>query len=178
MAARISKALSRKLARVRLFLCDVDGVLTDCTVTIGGDSEAKRFHVRDGLGLRILQQCGIQVGWVSHRPSPATTRRARELKLDFLHQKSTPKVEAIERILKKAGLSWEEICYMGDDLFDLGALRRAGVGVAPADGAAEARKIASFVTDVGGGQGAVREAAELILKAQGKWADVVDEQLK
>ena len=78
MAVQISKSLSAKLARVRLFLCDVDGVLTDGTVSVGADSESKRFHIRDGLGLRLLQQNGVKIGWVSHRPSPATTRRAKE----------------------------------------------------------------------------------------------------
>ncbi|MGY8654851.1 MAG: KdsC family phosphatase [Verrucomicrobiia bacterium] len=177
MAARISKSLNAKLARVRLFLCDVDGVLTDGTVLIGKDAEHKRFHIRDGLGLRLLQQNGVKVGWVSHRPSPATTRRARELKIDFLHQKSVAKVGAIEKILNQAGVSWSEVCYVGDDLFDLGALRRAGVGVSVADGLTEARELADYVTKLPGGQGAIREIAEMILKAHGKWDGVIKEQL-
>lgn len=177
MAARISKSLNAKLARVRLFLCDVDGVLTDGTVLIGKETELKRFHIRDGLGLRLLQQNGVKVGWVSHRPSTATTRRAKELGIDFLHQKPVAKVGAIEGLLKKANVGWEEICYVGDDLFDLGALRRAGVGVSVADGLSEARKLADHVTTLPGGQGAIREIAELILKAQRKWDDVIKEQL-
>ena len=177
MAVQISKSLSAKLARVRLFLCDVDGVLTDGTVSVGADSESKRFHIRDGLGLRLLQQNGVKIGWVSHRPSPATTRRAKELKIDYLHQKPVAKVGAIEGLLKRAGVSWRELCYVGDDLFDLGALRRAGVGVSVDDGLAEARKLADYVTRLPGGQGAIREIAELILKAQGKWDSVIGEQL-
>jgi len=177
MAARIGKSLTKQLAQVRLFLCDVDGVLTDATVSIGEAGESKRFHIRDGLGLRLLQQNGIKVGWVSHRPSPATTRRGKELKVDFLHQKSVPKVGAIEAILKKSGESWSEVCYMGDDLFDLGALKRAGVAVTVADGLKEARELADYVTECRGGEGAVREIAELILKAQGKWDAVIREQL-
>lgn len=177
MAARIGKTLKAKLARVRLFLCDVDGVLTDATVSIGETGETKRFHIRDGLGLRLLQQNGVKVGWVSHRPSPATTRRGKELKVDFLHQKSVPKVGAIEAILKKARVSWNEVCYMGDDLFDLGALKRAGVAVTVADGLKEAQDLADYVTRCRGGEGAVREIGELILKAQGKWDAVIKEQL-
>lgn len=177
MAAKISKSLNAKLARVRLFLCDVDGVLTDGTVSIGKDTELKRFHIRDGLGLRLLQQSGVKVGWVSHRPSAATTKRAKELGVDFLHQKPVAKVGAIEGLLKKAKVGWDEVCYVGDDLFDLGALRRAGVGVSVADGVAEARAQADYVTALPGGQGAIREIAEMILKAQGKWDGVVKEQL-
>ncbi len=177
MAARISRSLNAKLARVRLLLCDVDGVLTDATVTIGADSETKRFHIRDGLGLRLLQQNGVRVGWISHRPSPATSKRARELKIDFLHQKSAPKVGAIEAILKRAGVAWDEVCYIGDDLFDLGALKRAGVAASVADGSEETRRAADYVTRQPGGHGAVREIAELILKAQRKWRRIVEEQL-
>ena len=178
MATRISASLKKKLARVRLFLCDVDGVLTDATVTMGEGSETKRFHIRDGLGLRLLQQNGIKVGWVSHRPSPATTRRAKDLKIDFLHQKSVPKVGAIEGIMKKAGVDWDQTCFVGDDLFDLGALKRAGLSVSVADGLEEARGVADYVTRQPGGEGAIREIAEVILKAQGKWERIVEEQLK
>ncbi len=177
MAARISASLKKKLARVRLFLCDVDGVLTDATVSMGEAGETKRFHIRDGLGLRLLQQNGIQVGWVSHRPSPATTKRAKDLKIDYLHQKSVPKVGAIEGILRKAGMAWEDVCYVGDDLFDLGALKRAGLAVSVADGLAEARAISDYVTGQPGGKGAVREIVEVILKAQGRWKGIVEEQL-
>ena len=168
-----SATLTAKLRRVHLLLCDVDGVLTDATVFIGDGPEFKRFHIRDGLGLVLLQREGIKVGWVSARPSPATTKRAAELKIDFLHQEKASKSAAVEAILKQAGLTWAQVCYVGDDIVDLGALRRAGVAVAVANAIAEARTLADYVTRAPGGHGAVREVAELILKAQGKWAGLV-----
>ncbi len=170
-----SKALTARLARVRLLLCDVDGVLTDGTVTMGDGRELKRFHIQDGLGLRLLQKQGIRVGWVSARPSPVTQQRADDLKIDFLHQDQGSKVTAIEAILKRAGLRWEEIGFVGDDVVDLGALKRAGLAVAVANAIEEAKSLAHYVTRAAGGQGAIREIALLILKAQGKWAPLVKE---
>jgi 3-deoxy-D-manno-octulosonate 8-phosphate phosphatase (KDO 8-P phosphatase) len=163
-----------RLKRVRLFLCDVDGVLTDGAVTMGGETETKRFHIQDGLGLRLLQREGIRVGWISNRPSFATTQRAVDLKVDFLHQKDGNKVEAAERILSEAGLDWESVCYMGDDVVDLGVLKRAGTAVVPANGIDEAKRAAHYVTRAHGGYGAVREVVDLILKAQGKWPKLIE----
>lgn len=161
------------MAHVRLFLCDVDGVLTDATVYVGSGGEFKAFNIQDGLGLQLLQRGGIRVGWVSSRASTATQQRAEELKIDFLHQGRESKVPAVERILAQAGLGWAELCYAGDDVVDLGVLQRAGVAVAVANGVAEARAAAHYVTRVAGGHGAVREVAELLLKAQGMWASLV-----
>ena len=166
-------ALAAAFKRVRLLLCDVDGVLTDASVFIGAKEELKRFNIRDGLGLVNLRRQGVKVGWISSRPSPATTRRARELKIDFLHQEKGSKVRAVENLLAQTGLGWDEVCYVGDDIVDLGVLQRAGVGVVVADGVAEVRAGADYVTRAGGGHGAVREVVELILQAQGKWAGVV-----
>jgi len=168
-------ALNAALKRVRLLLCDVDGVLTDASVFIGAAQEVKRFNIQDGLGLVRLRREGIKVGWVSSRPSPATTRRARELKIDFLRQEKGSKVCAVESLLAQTGFRWDEVCYVGDDIVDLGALKRAGVAVAVANGVAEALAAADYVTQASGGHGAVREVAELILKAQNKWARIVAE---
>jgi len=166
--------LGMRLKRVRLLLCDVDGVLTDASVFIGPRDEVKRFNILDGLGLRMLQHEWIRVGWVSRRVSAATTRRARELKVDFLSQHDTAcKVEAVEAILKKTGLGWGEVCFVGDDVVDLGALRRAGVAVAVANAITEVQSLAHYVTRQRGGEGAVREVAELLLRAQGRWAGII-----
>ena len=100
MTRRVSRALLKRLARVKLLLCDVDGVLTNATVLIGDGREFKEFNIHDGLGLRLLQQEGIRVGWVSARPSTATRQRADELKIDFLYQDKGSKVAAIEEILE------------------------------------------------------------------------------
>jgi 3-deoxy-D-manno-octulosonate 8-phosphate phosphatase (KDO 8-P phosphatase) len=163
------------LKRVRLLLCDVDGVLTDATVLVGEEREMKRFHIRDGLGLMALRRQGLKVGWISNRPSPATTRRAKELKIDFLKQEKGSKVRIVESLLAKTGFRWDEVCYMGDDIVDLGVLNRVGVAVAVADAVAEARAAADYVTSADGGHGAVREVVELILQAQNKWARILAE---
>jgi len=168
-----SKSLAAKLARVKILLCDVDGVLTNTTVLMGDGREFKQFHIQDGLGLRLLQQQGIKVGWISNRPSTATQQRADELKIDFLHQAKGSKVAAVESILKQARLRWEDVCYMGDDVVDLGALKRAGLAVTVPDGIDETKALAHYVTRAGGGHGAVREVATLILKAQNKWERLV-----
>jgi 3-deoxy-D-manno-octulosonate 8-phosphate phosphatase (KDO 8-P phosphatase) len=167
--------LNTALKRIRLFLCDVDGVLTDGSVFIGGQQEVKLFNIQDGLGLVRLRREGLKVGWVSSRPSAATARRARELKIDFLRQEKGSKVCVVERLLARTGFRWEEVCYMGDDIVDLGVLKRAGVAVAVANAVAEARAAADYVTRAGGGHGAVREVVELILKAQNKWRHIVTE---
>jgi 3-deoxy-D-manno-octulosonate 8-phosphate phosphatase (KDO 8-P phosphatase) len=152
-------------------LCDVDGVLTDGSVFIGGECEYKRFNIRDGLGVVVARRAGLKVGWVSARPSPATTLRAKELKVDFLVQQGdqTSKTAVIEQLLAREKLNWDEVCFVGDDIIDLGPLTRAGLAVAVGDGVAEARAAAHYVTRAAGGRGAVRETLELILKAQDQW---------
>jgi 3-deoxy-D-manno-octulosonate 8-phosphate phosphatase (KDO 8-P phosphatase) len=178
-SSRLS-TLGARLKGIRLFLCDVDGVLTDGSVYIGGAREFKRFNIHDGLGLVLLRRAGIKTGWVSSRPSAATTLRARELKIDFLVQQKDQlsKAGAIEKILAREKMTWNEVCFVGDDVVDLGPLTKAGVGVAVANAVAEAKAAADLVTRAAGGGGAVREVAELILKAQGKWEPLIARHLK
>ena len=173
MPRKVSKGLLSRFVRVRLFLSDVDGILTDATVFMGSSREIKRFCVTDGLGLRLLKECGIKVGWISGRPSTATEMRARELEIDFLHQSRNSKVKAAEEFMAKTGCNWSQVCYMGDDIVDLGMLKRVGLAVVVPDAIAEARALAHYETKAAGGRGAVREVAELILKAQGKWDAVI-----
>lgn len=175
MAKAISSTLKRKLSRIKLFLCDVDGVLTDGSVFIGGEREFKRFNIRDGLGLVLARRAGLKVGWVSARPSLATKMRAQELKIDFLVQQGDrlSKTGAVEKLLARQKLDWNEVCFVGDDVVDLGPLARAGFGVAVADARPEAMAAADFVTRAAGGRGAVREAVEMILQAQGKWEPLI-----
>jgi 3-deoxy-D-manno-octulosonate 8-phosphate phosphatase (KDO 8-P phosphatase) len=175
MPAKISPQLRTRLKRVKLFLCDVDGVLTDGSIFIGGEREFKRFNIRDGLGIVVARRAGLKVGWVSARPSLATQLRAEELKVDFLVQQgdNISKTAAIENLLAQERLNWGDLCFVGDDIIDLGPLTRAGLAVAVGDGVAEAKAAAHYVTKAAGGRGAVREAIELILKAQGRWAAFV-----
>lgn len=176
MPAKISTAIRQRAARIKLFLCDVDGVLTDGSIFIGAEKEFKRFNIRDGLGLVLARRAGIKVGWVSARPSLATKLRADELKIDFLVQQNdqTSKTAAIEKLLAQEKLSWSETCFVGDDIIDLGPLKRAGLAIAVGDGVDEAKRAAHFVTRNFGGRGAVREAVELILRAQNKWQSFVE----
>jgi 3-deoxy-D-manno-octulosonate 8-phosphate phosphatase (KDO 8-P phosphatase) len=176
MSKKLSPSLTARLKRVKLFLCDVDGVLTDGSIFIGGEREFKRFNIRDGLGIVCARRAGLKVGWVSARPSLATKLRADELKIDFLVQQgdSTSKTAAIENLLAQEKMNWSETCFVGDDIIDLGPLTRAGLAVAVGDAVPEAKKAAHYTTKAAGGRGAVREAVELILKAQGRWAQFVE----
>ena len=175
MPSTISPQLRSRLRRIKLFLCDVDGVLTDGSIFIGGEREFKRFNIRDGLGMVLMRRAGLKVGWVSARPSPATKMRAKELKIDFLVQQGDKlsKTGAVEKLSAREKISWDEVCFVGDDVVDLGPLARAGFGVAVADARPEAKSAAAFTTRAAGGRGAVREAIEMILQAQGKWEPVI-----
>lgn len=169
----IDADMRARLAGVRLFLCDVDGILTDTAIWMGGPDEFKRFHIQDGLGLRLLQRHQIQVGWISARPSHATALRAADLKVDFVHQGDGSKVKAAEGILEQTGLAWADVCYMGDDVVDLGVLRRARLAATVSNALPEAKAVSHYITALPGGGGAVREVVELILKAQGHWEGVI-----
>ena len=169
--AKISRQFAARLQRIKLFLCDVDGVLTDGSIFIGGEREFKWFNIRDGLGMVLARRAGLKVGWISARPSLATKLRADELKIDFLVQQgdNVSKTAAIEHLLAQERLNWSEVCFVGDDILDLGPLTRAGFSVAVGDAVAEAKAAAHFTTKAVGGRAAVREVLELILQAQGKW---------
>jgi len=169
-------SLATRLQRIRLFLCDVDGVLTDGSVFIGGEHEYKRFNIRDGLGMVLARRAGLKVGWVSARPSAATKLRATELKIDFLVQQGDKvgKTAAIEQLLAGEKLNWSEVCFVGDDVIDLGPLTRAGLAVAVGDAVPEAKAAAHYVTRAAGGRGAVRETVEMILQAQKKWQSFLE----
>ncbi len=175
MAKKIPKSLHARLARIKLFLCDVDGVLTDGSIFIGGEREFKRFNIRDGLGLVLARRAGLKVGWVSARPSLATQLRADELKIDFLVQQGDhlSKTAAIETLLAQEKLNWSDVCFVGDDIIDLGPLTRAGLAVAVGDAMPEPKAAAHYVTQKTGGHGAIREILELILQAQKQWQPFV-----
>jgi 3-deoxy-D-manno-octulosonate 8-phosphate phosphatase (KDO 8-P phosphatase) len=169
----IDAALARHL---KLVAFDVDGVLTDNGVYVGmvGDHpvEFKRFFIQDGLGVRLLRAAGLVVVWASARRSEATELRARELKVDEVLQ-DNKKLPAFTALLERRSIAWEECAFVGDDLPDLPLLTRVGLPIAVANAVPEARAAARVVTTLAGGQGAVREVAELILKARGEWHDLV-----
>lgn len=176
MPTIISSSIKKRASGIKLFLCDVDGVLTDGSIFIGGEREFKRYNIRDGLGLVLARRAGLKIGWVSARPSAATKLRGDELKIHFLVQQNdrTSKTAAIEKLLTQEKMNWNDVCFVGDDIVDLGPLKRAGLAVAVADGVAEAKAAAHYVTRAPGGRGAVREVVEMILRAQGKWSPFVE----
>ena len=167
--------LTEKAKRTRMIMMDVDGVLTDGRILYSAEGvEIEAFHVRDGVGLRAAHRAGLLTALLTGRVSPAVARRAKELGISEIHQGIPDKVETYERLLRRYGLSDEAVAYVGDDLNDLPLLARAGLSAAPADAADEVKARVAYVTARGGGRGAVREVIELILKAQGKWEEVIE----
>jgi 3-deoxy-D-manno-octulosonate 8-phosphate phosphatase (KDO 8-P phosphatase) len=170
----LSDLLSQRCARIELLLVDVDGVLTDGQIIYSdrGD-ELKAFHVRDGSGLKFWLSQGKQAGIITGRRSAVVERRAAEMGLGIVVQGAEDKRAALQEVLRKRTLTVAQVCYVGDDLPDVPLLRDCGVGVAVADACAEARAAADYITLASGGRGAVREVVELLLRAQGRWRDVV-----
>jgi 3-deoxy-D-manno-octulosonate 8-phosphate phosphatase (KDO 8-P phosphatase) len=171
--------IQQRAARIKLLLMDCDGVLTDGRLWILENGEdQKAFHTRDGLGIELLHRAGLRSGIISGRISIALERRAQSLGVSFVWQGREDKRQAFADTLAQAGVSSEEVAFAGDDLTDLPLMRLSGLAVAVADAAAEVKAHAHYVTKANGGQGAVREVVELILKAQGRWDDVVKSYLK
>ena len=166
--------VARRAAGVKLLLLDCDGVLTDGRITLveGGD-ELKSFHTRDGHGLVMLHRAGLSSGIISGRTSSAVERRARDLGIRFVRQGELNKVVAFEEVLKEAGVGPDDVAFVGDDVVDVPLMRRSGLAVAVSDATEETRAAAHYVTSLPGGFGAVREVCELILKAQGRWDELM-----
>ncbi|HWS53528.1 MAG TPA: HAD family hydrolase [Pyrinomonadaceae bacterium] len=170
--------IERRAARVKLLLLDCDGVLTDGRITlVEGGAEEKSFHTRDGHGLVLLHRAGLRSGIISGRTSQAVERRAHDLGIAFVRQGAFNKVEVFEDVLGAADVEESEVCFVGDDVVDIPLMRRAGLAAAVADATAETRAAAHHVTQLPGGFGAVREICELILKAQGRWDELMKRYL-
>jgi len=164
--------------RIKLLVFDVDGVLTDGTIVVNGDgSESKAFNIKDGAAIVWAQRAGLAVALLSARSADATAVRAAQLGIATIVQGSANKIAGYEQILTGAGLTDEQVGYMGDDLQDLPVLRRAGFSAAPADAAAEVRAAVQWVSSSGGGRGAVRECIEHVMRAQGHWRSAVSDYL-
>lgn len=167
------KAALPRAREIKLLLLDVDGVLTDGTIIYTHDGgESKGFNTQDGFGLRILQDSGVEVGLITARTSEAVNRRSADLKLKYVYQGAGSKLTIFEEILQKAGLSPTQAAYMGDDWLDIPLLNRVGLALAPANCVAEVRQLVHYVTEKKGGQGAVREACDLILEAKDQLAQL------
>ena len=170
------EAIQYRLKKIRLLILDCDGVLTNGLLYLqGGEQPMIMTHVRDGLGIRMLHRAQVATAVLSGRFNTAIQIRAKYLgMLEVVHDR-LDKGPAMEEMLEKHGFKREEVAFMGDDLPDLAAFARAGVTFAPADAIEEVRAAADYVTSADGGMGAVREVAEVIMKAQDKWQQVVSE---
>ncbi len=166
------------LKAIELLVLDVDGVLTDGRVFIHSDGgESKGFNILDGHGIRMWQRAGLKVALLSGRASQATTRRAQELEIPYVIQDCKLKLPALQQLLAELGLSPERAAYVGDDLMDLPIVRHIGLGVAVANAVDELKEYAGYVTVRRGGEGAVREVIEYILKGSGRWASLMERYL-
>jgi 3-deoxy-D-manno-octulosonate 8-phosphate phosphatase (KDO 8-P phosphatase) len=166
----LSPDLRQKLAKVRLLIMDVDGVLTDGLVHLDDNGvESKNFSTRDGLALVWMRQYGLATGVISGRKSLATEIRCQDLHIDEIHLGALHKIPILEDIISRRGLAPETIAYIGDDVVDLPVMARVGVSAAPNDAHFEALRKADIMLDFPGGKGAVRHFLDLWLMATGRW---------
>jgi 3-deoxy-D-manno-octulosonate 8-phosphate phosphatase (KDO 8-P phosphatase) len=170
--------IEQRARRVRLLLMDVDGVLTDGhLINVPGPNgemvETKAFDSQDGIALQWLTWHGIASGVISGRVSPAVEARARQVGMKYVYQGHIEKIPILDEIALVSGIALDDMAYMGDDLTDIVVMRRVGLALAPANARDEVKRAAHVVTAARGGSGAVREAAEMLLKAHGRWADIL-----
>jgi 3-deoxy-D-manno-octulosonate 8-phosphate phosphatase (KDO 8-P phosphatase) len=175
---KITAAVAKRAKQVKVFLMDVDGTITDGSVTLlsqpdGSALEIKTFDAHDGQGLTLAHTAGIRTGVITGRGSAALRRRCQELSIEFVYEKQPHKIAAYEEILKKTGVPESAVAYLGDDLPDLTVMRRVGLAVAVGDAVEEVKSAAHFVTNAVGGRGAARELIELILKSKGIWEEMI-----
>lgn len=164
------------LNKIKMMLVDVDGVLTDGSIILDSQGqELKKFHVRDGSGIVAWQKLGLKFGIITGRASRVTTLRAAELGIEYVEQcGAMDKAQSLEKICAMANIAPSCVAFIGDDLADLPVLSRVGYPIAVADAAPEVRSVAKYVTPSPGGRGAVREAIEHILRATGRWGEVLE----
>lgn len=166
--------LHDRLKRIRLLLLDVDGVLTDGSIIYDDRGmETKAFNAKDGLGMRLLMDTGVDIGLVTGRSSEALKHRCRNLGISRLMDGVGDKAAALERVMSDTGLTQDQIAFVGDDLPDLAIMARVGLRIAVSDAHPAVRAMAHMVTQTPGGRGAVREVCEAILESKGLWGDIV-----
>ena len=160
---------------LRLLVSDVDGVLTDGTILLHADgSESKRFNLQDGHGIKMWQRAGFEIALLSGRPSAPTLQRAQQLKIEHVMEGATRKLPVLQEFIQRLKLAPEQVVYIGDDLLDMPCVRHVGLGVAVANAVAELKQVADVVTTRAGGQGAVREVIEWVLKHNGAWDGLME----
>ena len=170
-----SQEIHARARDVRLLALDVDGVLTDGTVAIDSQGyESKQFFIRDGAAMVWAQKLGLEIAWLSGRPSEVTSRRAHELRIKHVIQDGPDKGAGYDRLMSMVGLPDAAVAYMGDDLLDLPVLSRVGLAAAPSDAAEMVKEQVHWVSAARGGRGAVRELVELLLRASDRWNAVLE----
>lgn len=170
--AKKTAALAAKARKIKLIAMDVDGVLTGGEmIVLDSGEEVKVWSVKDRLGFHLVHRsgAGIKFAWISGRGGSHVVRCAQEVGVEYLYQNCMRKMDAMKEIMAKAGVSAEEILYIGDDLIDIPVLKAAGIGVCPADSPEEIKKAADYTSPLPGGKGVLREVAELVLKSKGLW---------
>lgn len=174
----ITSEIRERAAKIKILLMDVDGVLCDKMYFLpdatGAVVEFKGFDAQDGIALQWCQWMGMRTGVISGRDSPSVVERARQCKMDYVYQGHIEKIPILHEIMADAKASAEEIAFIGDDLTDIVVMHRVGFGIAVANARDEVKGEAHYVTQARGGQGAVREAIELILEARGQWRQILD----
>ena len=176
--AVMDAALQERAANIRMLVLDVDGVLTDGKLYFDhAGNEMKAFNTRDGLGMKALQRCGIEVAVITGRKSGAVAQRMAQLDVRHVYQGREDKLNAFLHLLEITGLDAQQVCFAGDDWIDLPVLLRAGLAVSVADAEDRVKEQSHWITQRNGGDGAVREICNLILAAQGKDQAIVDEIL-
>lgn len=159
---------------IELILSDVDGVLTDGGVLFDNQGiEIKKFHIRDGLGIKLWQRAGFDFGLLTARTSHIVNLRAAELGIHIVRQGFEDKLPAAQQILTQLELDPAQVCYIGDDLTDIAVIRHVGLGVAVGNAPMEVQRAADHTTHKDGGSGAVREVIEMLLRAKGRWDDLI-----
>lgn len=171
----INEELKARFKKIKLLLLDVDGVLTDGRIIYDSKGrDSKFFDVHDGLGVYVLHKFGILTILITAKSSKTLKFRARDMQVAEVFADIFPKTAVLDKILKKYKVSIDEICFMGDDLVDLALMKKVGLPVAVNNASEDIKESALYVTERFGGRGAVREIAELILKSQDKWKDVLN----
>ena len=174
----ISSDVRARAAKIKILLMDVDGVLCDKMYFMpdasGNVIEFKGFDAQDGIALQWCQWKGMRTGVISGRDSPSVVERARQCKMDYVYQGHIEKIPILQEIMADAKASAEEVAFIGDDLTDIVVMHRVGLGIAVANARPEVKAEANYVTEARGGEGAVREAIEMILEARGQWREILD----
>jgi len=179
MTTEIESSIATKAQKIKLLICDVDGVLSDGKVYFSNQGdELKNFNIKDGLGIKLLQNAGIKVAIITGRESQIVAHRAKELGINILFQGRSDKRATFQEIIDSLSLSAEEVAHIGDDLPDLPLMKKAGLGLCVNDAHSFVKQNADWVASKNGGQGAVREAADMLLQAQGKLDDILSSYLR